>query len=188
MTLVTASRAPHGENFDLRRRRRRHRGNAGPLHCAPAGTRGTACAASPGRTVNGRTSSTPSAAPDRLGPRTLSEVRRLRASDWADWTGKGGSVEERPNPLVRRRAASGRDLVRERFHAQGLGVTAICTLQEKALALGFEEDAVLLLPNGHRHGALLPAAAAPTPCAAHLCRRSTSTSAIWAPSFARMPN
>ncbi len=70
-------------------------------------------------------------------------------SDWADWFGKGGSVEERPNPLVRAVLRPVETLFESGFRTQGLGVTAICTLlQEKALALGFEEDAVLLLPNG----------------------------------------
>lgn len=70
-------------------------------------------------------------------------------SDWADWFGKGGSVEERPNPVLRTVLRPVDTFFETGFRTQGLGVTAICTvLQHKALALGFDNDSVLLLPNG----------------------------------------
>jgi glycosyltransferase involved in cell wall biosynthesis len=69
--------------------------------------------------------------------------------DWADWLGRGGSVEERANPLLRALLRPLETGFEEQFRRQAVGNTVICTtLQQKALALGVSADTVLLLPNG----------------------------------------
>lgn len=70
-------------------------------------------------------------------------------SDWSDWFGKGGSVEQRPNPLVRGVLRPVETYFETAFRTQARGITVICTeLRDKALGLGFDPDATLLLPNG----------------------------------------
>ena len=69
--------------------------------------------------------------------------------DWADWFGRGGSVEERPNPIVRTILRPVETFFEERFRTRANGTTVICSaLWEKALALGVPEDKLLMLPNG----------------------------------------
>jgi glycosyltransferase involved in cell wall biosynthesis len=69
--------------------------------------------------------------------------------DWADWFGRGGSVEERPNPLVRAALRPVETYFEEHFRTQAQGTTVICSLlREKALRLGIPTDSVFLLPNG----------------------------------------
>ncbi len=69
--------------------------------------------------------------------------------DWADWFGRGGSVEERPNPVIRSILRPMETYFEEHFRNQAVGTTVICeTLREKARSLGIEPATILLLPNG----------------------------------------
>ena len=69
--------------------------------------------------------------------------------DWADWFGRGGSVEERPNPLLRAFLRPIETFFEEHFRLQADGTTVISrTLQNRALSLGIPSDLILYLPNG----------------------------------------
>jgi glycosyltransferase involved in cell wall biosynthesis len=69
--------------------------------------------------------------------------------DWADWFGRGGSVEERTNPIERALLRPVETYFEETFRNRAHGATVICTLlEEKALRLGLQPQQVLLLPNG----------------------------------------
>jgi glycosyltransferase involved in cell wall biosynthesis len=69
--------------------------------------------------------------------------------DWADWFGKGGSVEERPNPLVRTVLRPVETFYEEHFRTQADSATVICSLlRQKLIGLGMPEDKILYLPNG----------------------------------------
>jgi glycosyltransferase involved in cell wall biosynthesis len=69
--------------------------------------------------------------------------------DWADWFGRGGSVEERPNPLVRTLLRPAETFFEERFRNEADRTTVICSLlQEKALMLGVSAETIMHLPNG----------------------------------------
>ncbi len=69
--------------------------------------------------------------------------------DWSDWFGRGGSVEERTNPVVRALLRPIETFFEERFRCRAQGTTVINTvLRDKALALGVSSDTMLLLRNG----------------------------------------
>lgn len=69
--------------------------------------------------------------------------------DWCDWFGRGGSVEERPNPLVRAVLRPVETFFEEHYRTRAQGTTVICTtLREKALRLGLNPESILMLPNG----------------------------------------
>jgi glycosyltransferase involved in cell wall biosynthesis len=69
--------------------------------------------------------------------------------DWADWFGRGGSVEERPNPLVRAALRPVETYFEEHFRIQADRTTVICSLLEKkAISLGISQETILNLPNG----------------------------------------
>lgn len=69
--------------------------------------------------------------------------------DWSDWFGRGGSVEERPNPLVRAILRPVETFFEERFRPWADGTTVINTvLRQKALELGVPPHTILLLRNG----------------------------------------
>ncbi len=77
--------------------------------------------------------------------------------DWSDWFGKGGSVEERPNPLIRTVLRPVETYFEEHFRPRANGNTAICTtLLEKARALSADPNHLLLLPNGSDTDRLKP--------------------------------
>ncbi len=70
-------------------------------------------------------------------------------SDWCDWFGRGGSVEQRSNPLLRTLLRPIETYFEEHFRPGMAGTTVINTiLQQKALALGIPAERLLLLPNG----------------------------------------
>jgi glycosyltransferase involved in cell wall biosynthesis len=70
-------------------------------------------------------------------------------SDWCDWFGRGGSVEERPNPLVRAVLRPLETFFEETSRPRADGVTVINTvLRQKAIDLGVPPERILLLPNG----------------------------------------
>ena len=80
-------------------------------------------------------------------------------SDWCDWFGRGGSVEQRPNPLLRAALRPVETYLEEHFRPGMTGTTVINTiLQQKALALGVPADRLLLLPNGADTEAIRPQA------------------------------
>lgn len=68
---------------------------------------------------------------------------------WSDWFGRGGSVEERPNPFVRGLLRGIETFHEEHFRTMADGTTAICTtLRDKALALGVPAETIRLIPDG----------------------------------------
>ncbi len=70
-------------------------------------------------------------------------------TDWGDWFGRGGSVEERQNPLLRSVLRPVETYFEEKFRPLAQGTTVINTvLRDKAIALGLSPDSVLLLRNG----------------------------------------
>lgn len=73
----------------------------------------------------------------------------LFASDWCDWFGKGGSVEERPNPVLRMLLRPMETYYENHFRLQANIVTVICTtLQKRALELGVKKEKIVLVQNG----------------------------------------
>jgi glycosyltransferase involved in cell wall biosynthesis len=69
--------------------------------------------------------------------------------DWCDWFGAGGSVEERPNRLVRTVLRPVETYFEEHFRTRAAGTTVInSVLRRRALALGVPEKSIFLLPNG----------------------------------------
>jgi glycosyltransferase involved in cell wall biosynthesis len=69
--------------------------------------------------------------------------------DWADWFGKGGSVEERPNPIIRTFLRPVETYFENHFRNFPNGTTIICkTLENKALNLDISKDQICLLYNG----------------------------------------
>ena len=73
----------------------------------------------------------------------------LWVADWCDWFGRGGSVEERPNPSLRWVLRPVETFFEERFRTRADAATVInSTLRQKALDLGVPTDRVLVFPNG----------------------------------------
>ncbi len=69
--------------------------------------------------------------------------------DWADWFGAGGSVEQRPNPLIRAALRPVETLFEERFRHRADGATVISeALEQKALRAGVAAGRILHLVNG----------------------------------------
>lgn len=69
--------------------------------------------------------------------------------DWCDWFGRGGSVEEYPNPLVRSILRPIETYFEEHFRRYADGTTVINTvLRQRAIALGVSPQSILLLRNG----------------------------------------
>lgn len=70
-------------------------------------------------------------------------------TDWCDWFGRGGSVEERPNPILRAVLRPVETFFEEHFRSYAQGTTVINhILRQKALGLGLPADKILLLYNG----------------------------------------
>jgi len=73
----------------------------------------------------------------------------ILVSDWADWLGKGGSVEQRPNVLFRNVLRPVETYFENHFRSSAQGITVICrTLYEKSQRLGVDQRKILYLPNG----------------------------------------
>jgi glycosyltransferase involved in cell wall biosynthesis len=69
--------------------------------------------------------------------------------DWADWFGSGGSIEERPNPMIRMLLRPFEDYYETHFRKTPHGTTVICqTLAQRAINLGIPENEICILPNG----------------------------------------
>lgn len=73
--------------------------------------------------------------------------------DWCDWFGRGGSVEERPQPLVRWLLRPIETHFEETYRRRADGTTVINTLlREKAMGLGVDPATILLIRNGSDPG------------------------------------
>jgi glycosyltransferase involved in cell wall biosynthesis len=69
--------------------------------------------------------------------------------DWADWFGRGGSVEERPSPLVRGVLSPVETFFEEHFRTRADGTTVINTLlRQRVISLGVKPASILLIRNG----------------------------------------
>ena len=69
--------------------------------------------------------------------------------DWADWFGRGGSVEERTSFIVRSFLRPIETFFEEHFRSLADGTTVINTvLRDKALELGVSAETLFLLRNG----------------------------------------
>lgn len=69
--------------------------------------------------------------------------------DWADWFGRGGSVEERSNWLLRTILRPIETYYEEHFRPNADGNTVIChLLYQKAQALGIPDERLFLWANG----------------------------------------
>jgi len=96
-------------------------------------------------------------------PTTLIPARLLQSkggaffADWADWLGKGGSVEERPAGIKKILLRYVETWYENRRFLKNDGITAICTtLVDEAVKRGFPPEKVLLLPNGMLNPCLQP--------------------------------
>lgn len=69
--------------------------------------------------------------------------------DWADWFGKGGSVEERINPIIRLLLRPIETYFENNFRHKADFSTVICTeLRRKLISLGIPNEKILLIRNG----------------------------------------
>ncbi|MFH1446928.1 MAG: glycosyltransferase [Chloroflexota bacterium] len=69
--------------------------------------------------------------------------------DWCDWYGRGGSVEERPDYLVRTILRPVETFFEEHFRTKAAATTVICsTLYQRAQELGVNEKTITIIPNG----------------------------------------
>ena len=72
--------------------------------------------------------------------------------DWADWFGRGGSVEERPSKALRSFLRPIETLFEEKFRRLAKAQTTICSvLFQKALKFAVDPQSVYLVPNGLDH-------------------------------------
>jgi glycosyltransferase involved in cell wall biosynthesis len=73
----------------------------------------------------------------------------LLVMDWADWFGRGGSVEERQDPILRSTLRYVETYYEEHYRDRAAGTTVINRfLQDRAISLGVRPDSILLLRNG----------------------------------------
>ena len=69
--------------------------------------------------------------------------------DWSDWFGRGGAVEERPNPWMRVLLRPLETFYEERYRLRAVGATVITSALEARLrGLGFPPERILPLKNG----------------------------------------
>ncbi len=69
--------------------------------------------------------------------------------DWGDWFGRGGSVEERANPMHRAILRVVDTFFENRFRRVGLGTTVICSLlEQKTIEAGMSPADVLQIKDG----------------------------------------
>lgn len=77
--------------------------------------------------------------------------------DWCDWFGRGGSVEERTNPLLRSILRPLENYYEENFRRYADATTVISpTLERRALEMGIPATSILQLPNGIDPKKLIP--------------------------------
>jgi glycosyltransferase involved in cell wall biosynthesis len=69
--------------------------------------------------------------------------------DWCDWFGKGGSVEERPNPLMRAILRPVETFFENHYRTRADGTTVINSfLRQRAISLGVKAEDIRLIRNG----------------------------------------
>jgi glycosyltransferase involved in cell wall biosynthesis len=69
--------------------------------------------------------------------------------DWCDWFGKGGSVEERPNLLLRTLYRPLETYFENSFRSKANSTTVVCnTLYKRAIELGVNQDRIKIIRNG----------------------------------------
>lgn len=69
--------------------------------------------------------------------------------DWADWFGRGGSIEERPGRVFRKVFRPLETYYEEKFRNTPIGTSVICkTLKNRLKKIGVLEEDICLLPNG----------------------------------------
>jgi glycosyltransferase involved in cell wall biosynthesis len=69
--------------------------------------------------------------------------------DWCDWFGRGGSVEERPQPLIRWLLRPIETHFEEAYRNRADGTTVInVLLREKAIGLGVDPATIAVIQNG----------------------------------------
>ncbi|MBN1273078.1 MAG: glycosyltransferase family 4 protein [Candidatus Aminicenantes bacterium] len=77
--------------------------------------------------------------------------------DWCDWFGRGGSVEERPNWLIRTLLRPVETFFEESFRDCANGTTVINSLlRRRAIELGVAPETIFHLPNGSNAEELRP--------------------------------
>lgn len=78
-------------------------------------------------------------------------------TDWCDWFGRGGSVEQRQNRLLRKILRPTETFFEEHFRPRTAGTTVINhTLRQKAVQLQIPAENIQLLPNGANVQDFLP--------------------------------
>lgn len=69
--------------------------------------------------------------------------------DWCDWFGKGGSVEERPNPILRAILSPVETFFEDHYRIRAYGITVINSfLRQRAINLGVKPEKIRLIRNG----------------------------------------
>ena len=69
--------------------------------------------------------------------------------DWCDWFGRGGSVEERPNLVIRNILRPIETFFENHYRSDADGTTVINTyLNQKAIALGVSPETIKIIRNG----------------------------------------
>ena len=88
--------------------------------------------------------------PTVLFPAAAARQRGARLiRDWADWFGRGGSAEERRNPLVRGMVRVADTFFEERFRRYGDATLTINSfLRQRAIELGVPSETITVIPNG----------------------------------------
>ncbi len=77
--------------------------------------------------------------------------------DWCDWFGQGGSVEERPNPIIRTVLRPVETYFEDHFRVRATGTTVINSLlRQRAIELGVPASTIMHLPNGSDVDVLKP--------------------------------
>jgi len=70
--------------------------------------------------------------------------------DWCDWFGKGGSIEERPNWLLRTLFRPLETHFENSFRSQAAANTVVCkTLYKRAIDLGVNQEKIIIIRNGY---------------------------------------
>jgi glycosyltransferase involved in cell wall biosynthesis len=89
-----------------------------------------------------------------LWPALVAQRRGARLiMDWCDWFGRGGSVEERPNRIVRAVLRPVETFFEEHFRTRADGTLTInAFLRDRAMALGVRPESIEVIRNGSDTG------------------------------------
>ncbi len=90
------------------------------------------------------------ARPTVLWPALAAKRRGVKLiMDWCDWLGRGGSVEERPNALMRAVLRSIETYFEEHFRTRADGTITINSfLRDRAIRLGVKPESIAVICNG----------------------------------------